>query len=207
MAIEGASQNASIRVPPGHPSVVVEHLVQRQGEIPIGSLLQIIEATCRPVGIQHLAKHLHAGTVAKELPGREEVSPSRHAILDRAVVGADFREPLARHVVECLPLRELRSQPRGNLGGVVVRGRRRSVAAHPLPALPARLRLVLYPLLEHDRVELVTHASTPRLCLNLVPIDHAPAVVVGARTRSAGDSAVRLLRLGADYFEGALSIR
>ena len=183
MPVECAEQYLPVGVPTGHPRVVVHQLVQRQRQVPIRCLPNFVQLAVRAVGVEHLAKDLDARAVAKELPGREQIAPERHPVLDGAIVVAHFGESLARHDVERLPLRQLLGQHRPNLCAVVVLRPRRPIPANPLFTGLARLRLRENPFLVDDGEELLAHPSVPRLGLDDLAVDHPPTIGPRGRCR------------------------
>ncbi len=201
---ESVSDNRAVRMPNAHPRVVVDQLVHCQRQIPVCSLAHIVQLTRRPVGFEHLTVHLHAGAVAEELPGREQVAPVRHAVAMRLTRLVAVRNPLTRNPVQRLPLRQLLGELFPDLRTVVVFGSRGAVAADPLvlPA-PAGLQELLDPLLVDDGVELLAHLAVLRLLLDLAAVDDAPAVWVRAQSRPAPHGGLRLLAGGMHDLEGA----
>ena len=125
-----------------------------------------------------------------------------HPISNEArVVIVPVRELLNRYQVEGFPLRQFLGQPCPDLGAVVVLGPRRPIATHPLLPRPPCLGRGQHPLLVGHREELLTHAPGLCLRLDLVAVDHPPAIRIRACPVSARHRARRLLLRRSDNLE------
>ena len=204
MSIERVRHHFTGWHPHRHARVVVQQLVQRERQIPIGRPSNVGELAVRTVGVEQLAENLDAGAVAQQLTRREQVAPQRHAVLYGPVVVADFWKLLARHHIEGFPFGQPFGEPRLNLRAVVVLRPGCPVAAHP-PVLAAFAGLedFLDPPPVDDGEELFAHPARLSLTLDLVAIDDPAAIGIGASSGTPRHRAARLLPGGLDDLEGA----
>ena len=204
MLRKSMSDDGAISVPDAHAGVIVAHLAQRKRQVPVRRLPNVVQFPGLPVGVEHFAKDSRRSCRGKEAGGARtgRARTAFHSCMrfDRLI--AHLGEPLARHDVQRFPLGQLLGKPRLNFGAVVVLGTRRPVAPDPFVFASLSGFQGLYDaFLVDDGVELLAHVAGLGLGLDLIAVDHAPAIGIRAGAGATRHRAIRLFPGGLDDLE------
>jgi hypothetical protein len=153
----------------------------------------------RPDLLDKFLEHLDARAVAVKLAGREHVDAHRtsrsggpHRSLGPGTV-------LIRDDVAGLPVGHLLGQLRPDQRFHIVLWPRRAESPHQLLLGLSGLRIADDLLLFEDHgVKLLAHPAGPGLLLDLIPVDHPPAIRKGTGRRAAGYGRLAVLPHGVD---------